>query len=193
MNKCSSCGFRIGKNDSFCSKCGKKIKKVKKSEEEKNESTTKFNEEELINKIGENFEKILETEDHSKEYTKKDINSNKTIAALSYIGPLAVVSYIKKDNSKYINFHAMQGINLLIIWIIYSVTYGLLSLIKVTKSCDHFLWYVGNCVEVTPWWITMPLNIIGLILFAISLIGVINAFSGKAKKLPLISNIKFIK
>ena len=66
--------------------------------EEKKERTTKFNEEELINKIGENFEKILETEDHSKEYTKKDINSNKTIAALSYIGPLAVVSYIKKDN-----------------------------------------------------------------------------------------------
>lgn len=190
MKKCPKCNSDVKAKDKFCSSCGQNLKSDKKKEKKNNS-----NADEIFNKIGDNLEKILDTEDTSKDYTKKDIEDNKGLAILSYIGPLALIPYFSSKDSKYVKYHAHQGMNLFIVWIIYSIIAGLLSLIKVTKSCEHSPIFnvITNCVKVTPWWIKLPIDIVGLFLFALSVIGVVYALTGKAKKLPLIDKVNIIK
>ena len=46
---------------------------------------------------------------------------------------------------------------------------------------------------VTPWFITYPFDVIGVLIAIISIIGIIYVCEGKAKELPLINKIKIIK
>lgn len=187
--KCPKCNSDVKTTDKFCSSCGESLKKKKKEKKE-----NKINQDEIFNKIGDNLEKILDTEDTTKDYSKKDVNDNKGLALLSYLGPFALIPYFYNKNSKYVKYHAIQGMNLLIIWIIFSIVSGLLYTIKYTKSCEHYLGgVITNCVKVTPWFIKFPLDIISLILFAISILGVIYAITGQAKKLPLVDKVTIFK
>lgn len=189
MKKCPKCNAEVKAKDKFCSACGESLGKEKKKKE------SNINQDEIFNKIGDNLEKILDTEDTSKEYTKKDIEDNKGLAILSYIGPLALIPYFKGKDSKYVKYHAVQGMNLLIVWVVFTIFAAILSMIKITKSCDHspIFGVVTNCVKVTPWWIKFPIDIIGLCLLIISILGVVYALLGKAKKLPLIDKVNIIK
>ena len=187
--KCPECNKEVKANDKFCRNCGADLKKKTKSKKK-----SSMNQDEIFNKIGDNLEKILDTEDTSKDYTKKDIESIKGLAILSYLGPFALIPYFYNKKSKYVKYHAVQGMNLLIVWIAYAIVSSLLCMIKYTKSCEHILpGYITNCVKVTPWWIKLPVDIIGFILFAISVVGVIYAITGVAKKLPLIDKVDLIK
>ena len=96
MKECPKCKKEVKSTDKFCSNCGELLKK-------KNKKQNKNDQDEIFNKIGDNLEKILDTEDTSKDYTKKDIEDNKGLAILSYIGPLALIPYFKGKNSKYVN------------------------------------------------------------------------------------------
>lgn len=188
--ECPKCKKEIKKTDKFCSNCGTDLtkKKTKKKKE------TKVNQDEIFNKIGDNLEKILDTEDTSKEYTKKDIDDNKGLALLAYLGPLALVPYLYNKGSKYVKYHANQGMNLLVVWICYAIVAGLLYMVKFTKSCEHYMGgIITNCVKVTPWWIRFPVDIVGLILFALSVIGLFYALTGVAKKLPLVDKVNIFK
>jgi len=186
--KCPKCNKEVKPKDKFCSSCGEYLKKKKSSKK-----TSNINQDEIFNKIGDNLEKILDTEDTSKDYTKKDKDDNKGLALLSYIGPLALIPYFYNKGSKYVKYHAIQGMNLLIVWICYVIVSSLLSLIKITKSCDSYLGIFTNCTKVTPWWIKFPVDIIGLFLFALSVIGVVYALTGVAKKLPIIDRVTLFK
>ena len=95
-------------------------------------------------------------------YTKEDIENNKFIAALSYFGLLVLIPLLAKRDSPYCQFHAKQGLVLLIAWV-------LLSFISVIPILG---WIVG---------------ILGSIfLFVLFIIGLVNSLGGEAKELPAI-------
>lgn len=186
MKKCPKCNKTLGARDKFCKNCGEPLTKEEKRKQKKDQT-------EIFNKIGDNIEKILDTEDTSKDYSKKDIENNKGLAIISYIGPLSIVSYLKKDESEYTKYHAIQGLNLFIIWCVYAVISILLRKIKITKTCNVVGGFVLNCERVTPWWISFPLDIIAFILLVINIIGLVYAILGKAKKLPVVEKIDIVK
>jgi len=95
-------------------------------------------------------------------YTQEDIQDNKVIAALSYFGLLVLVPLLAKKDSPYCQFHAKQGLVLLIAWVII----GIIAVIPILG------WIVGFLG-----------SIFLLVLFVI---GLINALGGKAKELPVI-------
>lgn len=95
-------------------------------------------------------------------YTQEDIQDNKVIAALSYFGLLVLVPLLAKKDSPYCQFHAKQGLVLLIAWVII----GIIAVIPILG------WIVGFLG-----------SIFLLVLFVI---GLINAIGGKAKELPVI-------
>ncbi len=138
-------------------------------------------------------EKIMDTNDETNNFDKKEIEEGKGMAIISYI--LAFIPYFTEKKNKYVKFHARQGMDLLVIWITYSILYNILiSVIKVNSSCGMWFGYnLGYYCRVTPWWITIPLNIIGLIIVIISLMGLINAIMGKAKELLIINRMKIFK
>ena len=54
-------------------------------------------------------------EDKTAEYKKEDIEKGKLMAVLSYIGILVVIPYFAEKENKFVRFHAIQGLNLLLI------------------------------------------------------------------------------
>ena len=102
-------------------------------------------------------------------YSEKDKEENKGMAILSYISFLALIPYLMEKDSKWVRFHAIQGMNLFII--------GLIS------------WAIG-LVPLIGWLVSGAINIVIVIL---SIIGIINVCNGEAKELPIVNNFKFIK
>lgn len=145
------------------------------------------------NKAKEAIDKIMNTEDNTKDYTKKDIDANKGMAMISYLGPLAVIPIMTSKDSKFTDYHAKQGLNLFVIeLIVWLCNYFLSSIVQIPKMCT-FLDNTYQCGTATPWWLSIPLSLVEIVLFALSIIGFVWAYQGKAKELPIIGKFKIIK
>lgn len=124
-------------------------------------------------------------------FSKKEIDSGKGMAVLSYI--LAPIPFFIEKENKFVKYHARQGMDFFIVYVAYSIIYSILtSAIKIQKTCGSWFGVEIPC-KVTPWWISYPLGIIYLGLTIIAIIGIINAINGKAKPLPLFEKFKIIK
>lgn len=147
----------------------RKIKDTAKELKEDIKETT----EELKDKT----EEILkDVKDSSKKFDKKDIEENKAMAVLSYIIP--PVPYFVENKSKWVKYHAIQGMNLFIIYIILALAVSVIN--------SLLLWpfdYLKNILRTA-------LNVF-MSVFAI--IGIVNVCNNKAKELPLINKFKIIK
>jgi len=165
-------------------KASKLINKIKSND---------VKEKEVVNDSKENIFKkdIFDTEDTTSEYDKDDIKNNTFLAILSYLGPLALIPYFVNTDSKFVKYHSIQGMNLLIIWLIYTILNNLLSLIKVREMLNFTTFKASRLV--TPIWITFPLNLLGVGIGILSIIGIIYVCEGKAKELPIIGKLKIIK
>lgn len=146
----------------------------------------------FTDKIKDTVEDIMDTTDVTSDFDEEDINNNVFIALLSYIGILVFIPYFIKTDSKFVKFHAKEGLNLLIIEGIYVVLDSLLSMIKVSEVVVDYGSLVGTRM-VTPLFISIPMALIGLVLTILSIIGIVNVCKCRAKELPLISKIKIIK
>lgn len=101
-------------------------------------------------------------------YTPEDIEKNKTMAGLSYL--LFFLPLITCPESRYAKFHANQALLLLILGIAGNVV---LSIIPV----------IG--------WMLLP--VFGMGVLVLGIIGLVNSFGGKAKRLPLIGKFDILK
>lgn len=101
-------------------------------------------------------------------HTPEDIEKNKTMAGLSYL--LFFLPLIACPESKYARFHANQALLLLIAGVVGNVILGIIPVIG---------------------WILLPLFGIGVLILGI--IGLINGFGGKSKRLPLIGKFDILK
>ena len=101
-------------------------------------------------------------------YPAEDIEKGKTMAGLSYL--LFFLPLVACPESKYAKFHANQSLLLLITAIVGDVILGVIPVVG---------------------WMLMP--IFGLVVLALGIIGLINGFGGKAKRLPLIGRFTILK
>lgn len=51
----------------------------------------------------------------------KDVEDNKIIAAIAYLGVLAFIPLLLKKNSQFAQHHARQGLALFIVWIVWGI------------------------------------------------------------------------
>lgn len=91
----------------------------------------------------------------------KDIQENKAITVLSYLGILCLVPLLAKKESKFAQFHAKQGLVLFVVEVIGSFLVPLLGL--------GLLIYLAALI--------------------FSIIGIVNVAGGKMAKLPLIGDL----
>lgn len=97
-----------------------------------------------------------------------DIEKNKTIAGLAYL--IFFLPLISCPDSRYGKFHANQGLLLLIFGLVGSFFLGLIPIIG---------------------WLLAIFYPIVILVFGI--MGLVNGFQGKAKRLPLFGKINIIK
>jgi len=189
---------KTNKKESDIEKLKKELKEELKKEvlDEMKEEKKEDNKEEknFEEKAKETIDKIMDTEDSTKDYDKKDIDDNKGMAILSYFGPLCLIPYLSSKDSKFVQFHAKQGLNLFVIELIVSaISYFIYSIVKIPKMCTLLDGSLYECGTFTPWWISLPIELVEVIIFIIAIIGIVFASQGKAKELPIIEKIKIIK
>ncbi len=102
-------------------------------------------------------------------FDQKDIDENKVLAAISYLGILVLIPLLVKKDSKFVREHAKQGLALfiaeVILWLV-EVIFGWIPVL-------------GTIVRILAWiaWIAIGI---------VSLIGLIYALMGKFWKIPFI-------
>ncbi len=108
-----------------------------------------------------------EIDDYSDEMDPDDVNKNKLMAVLAYIGPLVIIPILVAKDSKFAKFHANQGLILFLIALVCS----LLTKLKLIG------WLFRVC---------------GAVVFILAVVGIIYACQGKAKELPVVGNWKIL-
>ncbi len=100
-----------------------------------------------------------------------DVEANKIMAVIAYIGILVVVPLItgKYKNSPFLKFHVNQAIVFCIGWVVS----GFLSLIP----------FIGVFLG----------DILSFAIFVLVIISIVGAVKGETKSLPLIEKVKIIK
>lgn len=105
MAFCTNCGSKIDDEARFCPDCGAPVvpeaPKAEPWEEEKKDFGTKINE-------------LNNTPDTTSEFDQNDIQSNKVMAVLAYLGILVLVPLFAARESRYARFHTNQGLVLAI-------------------------------------------------------------------------------
>ena len=126
-------------------------------------------------------------QDKSADYSKEEIDNGKLMALLSYIGILALIPYFAEKENKYVRFHAIQGLNLLIVNLVVSAASFVVALVATILFIIPIIgWILGFVLYL----------VIGLIpvgLLVISILGVVYSLQGNAKEVPIVNQIRFIK
>ncbi len=95
------------------------------------------------------------------------------MGVLSYLGFLALIPYLVKDQTKFVRAHAVRGMNLLLLEVIAWVAVGIFSWVPVLD--------------------VVLSTLAGLASFVFSLIGIINVANRDDKDLPVIGSIRLIR
>lgn len=120
----------------------------------------------------------MENNDNKKEkvvnevFSKEDIEENKSMAIIAYI--LFFIPYLSAKDSKFAMYHAKQGLGLFLLalagwfvirlfWIMF--TWSMLGFLGLLAN----VWYLG--------------------IMALAIVGIINAFQGEAKELPIVGKL----
>jgi uncharacterized membrane protein len=113
-----------------------------------------------------------------------DVEKNKVMALLSYIGILWLVPLLAAKDSPYAKFHCNQGILLSLGSIVICMVLGIGSIVLRFIPVINVLAACMSCI-VFP--------IISLAILAYSILGVVNAINGKMKPLPLFPVVNWVK
>lgn len=141
----------------------------------------------MKDKIKEKILILLETTDHTEEFSLNEIESGKALSIVSYLIPIVPFILSKKNN--YIHFHTINGMNLLFAYLIFLIIKRTLSYIFGTP-CD--LVSGIKCI-ILPISLRITFALVNMIFSLIVLLGLLNVCNNKAKELPLINKIKFFK
>ena len=111
----------------------------------------------------------MSEENNNMSVDQKDIDDNKVMAILAYIGILVLVPILAAKESPFARFHANQGLILFLLFI----------------ACSIIM-----VIPVIGWIVGMVGSLFGFVCF---IMGIINAIGGKMKELPLIGKFRIIK
>lgn len=172
MAFCGKCGTQLPEGSNACPSCGAPVNEGNTQQTGSTQQQSGFNA--AVN----NF---TNTADSTNDFDPADIQNNKVMAILAYIGILFLVPLLAAKDSKFAQFHANQGLVLFLTGIVSSIAIGIVSAILMWIPVIGLLiiTLVGIAVSVT------------LLIFMI--LGIVNAAQGKAKELPIIGKISIIK
>jgi uncharacterized membrane protein len=126
------------------------------------------------------FSELNNTKDSTSEFSQQDINSNKVMAILAYLGILVLVPIFAAKDSKFARFHANQGLVLFLAEIAFYIVLTIVSAIILAIS-----WKLYFIITI--------LSLVWIVFLVLAIIGIINAANGRAKELPVIGKYKVLK
>jgi uncharacterized membrane protein len=156
MAFCTKCGAEVEEGAKFCALCGQALE-------------TQNTADAVADTVKEKFNEFNNTADTTNEFDSADIENNKVMAVLAYIGILFLVPLLAAKDSQFARFHANQGLVLFLAGI------------------------VSGVVVVVPILGILLSVVCSIFLTVLMILGIVNAATGKAKELPIIGKISLIK
>lgn len=167
MPFCEKCGAKMEEEAKFCPSCGAGVNGQQSQYSQQNTQSGNF--QETINKY-------MQTEDNTSEFEQEDINQNKVMAVLAYIGILVWYPCLQRPIQSMRVIMSIRALLLFIAEICLGVVMGI------------FIWIpVLNII------IGILGGIVSLLFFVFAIIGIVNACQGKAKGLPIFGKFKILR
>ena len=173
MAFCKNCGRQFNPGEKFCPGCGAPVR----SEATQSFSTSTDNN--TANSTG-------YSGDRTAEYDPGDIEANKVVCGISYLGILFFLPLIACPDSRFGKFHANQALLVLILMVAGGFIANVVGMI-----CGAF-WAIpalGAIMNVVSGVVSA---VCGIVPFAAFIFGLVNALCGKAAELPIIGKINLI-
>lgn len=92
----------------------------------------------------------------------KDIDENKLLAAVGYLGVLCLIPLLAKKDSAYCQFHGKQGLTIFIVWLV-------LWVCNIIPTFGQLIWALGSVV-----------------LVVLIILGIVHALNGEEWELPVL-------
>lgn len=169
MAYCTTCGTQVPENSRFCPSCGHATASSQTASP--NEGTQASYDNTSYNNNQVNY---------SNATPQSDVDSNKGLAILSYLGILVLIPIIAAPKSRFARYHSNQGLVLMIAEAVYAIAATILTVLLLLAG------WVGVILVVVVWLLS-----IAFLVFAI--MGLVNAAKGEMKPLPIIGGIVLIK
>ncbi len=166
MAFCKSCGTNLPEGATFCSNCGARVDNAQQYQEPVNNTQPVTAE-------------------------QADIQNNKGMAILAYIGVLVLVPIFGAKGSAYAQYHAKQGTTLWVIYLAYLIATNTINAILGLIFKPTYL--LGIVVPNPVVGIVSAVFGLGSVFFLVlAIMGIINACKGEKKELPLIGKIDIL-
>lgn len=114
-------------------------------------------------------------------FSPDDVAENRLMALLSYLGFLCLIPYLAARTSPFAHVHAVRGMNLLLLELLYLLGSALLNAV-----CALLSWQLALVVSAA-------LSICGLFFLWLSALGIAAACRGESRSLPLVSGFRLIQ
>lgn len=161
MAFCNKCGNQLPDGANNCPNCGAPAGNTQQNTQ---------NAQDFVNNM-------MNTNDTTSQFDPQDINNNKGMSVLAYIGFLLLVPLLACPNSKFARYHTNQGLVLFLLEFALGVVTGILGIIPIAGLI------IGGLLSAVG----------GIFTLVLMIMGIINAAQGQAKELPLIGKITLLK
>lgn len=158
MAFCNKCGNQLPDGANNCPNCGAPA------------GNAQQNTQNFVNNM-------MNTADTTSKFDPQDINDNKGMSVLAYIGILFLIPLLACPNSRFARYHTNQGLVLFLLELAIGVVTSIFTFIPVIGPI------IGGLLSAVG----------GIFTLVLMIMGIINAAQGQAKELPLIGKITLLK
>ena len=118
---------------------------------------------------------LNETPDYTSSFDPADVQNNKVMGVLSYLGILVLIPLFAAKNSPFARFHCNQGIVLALAEVLAGIVLG-----------------IARNLPLIGWIFRLVGGLASILWIVLAVIGIVNAINGRAKELPIIGGIKIL-
>jgi uncharacterized membrane protein len=188
MAFCSKCGTQVAEGVKFCPSCGNNVAGTSDTQQAgytqaNNQTNNQANNQGNYGHqgFGSTGPAFMNTADTTAQYNPADIADNKVLAILSYIGLLWLIPFFAGKHSPFTKFHVKQAFIVVCAQVGWSILGTILRLVIRIKV--DLLW---SYYYETPAIVTIIVGLVHICIWAVAILGIVNAAQGKAKELPII-------
>ena len=183
MAFCKNCGQQMNDDAVFCANCGTPVEGAPQQQATPQQQAPQQAPQQPTYQQAPVTPQVLSPE--------ADVQQNRGIAWLSYVGLLFLIPLFVRKASAYCQYHVKQGVTLFVCDIAYFIAKSIiLAIIDAIVPGERYFGYVFHSGVYNVFNVIFNLGAIFFVVLMI--IGIVNAASGKMKELPLIGKIPFI-
>lgn len=195
MAYCVKCGAKVQDGAKFCPECGASIPEGQAENKDREQYTYTNQDTWNYSYQGGGYQKEQQNGyQHSgpggnqqhyqykeEKFEKEDVQRNKVMGVLSYIGILVLVPLLAGNKSSpYLRHHLNQGI---VLWI----TSLILNLITNGSLLGYQIFYHYS------WGLSLVGGVLSLVLFILAIAGIVSACKGTKNPLPVVGSIRIFQ